>query len=157
MLSAPISGLPNVFVCMCVCRGGGLNFPCFQACGLSSRFGGLEDETLSACSAFPCISLSLPIVTDVIVLFCHLSSPLSCLVFSNDVEATDGMAYPVRVPPGLPSHGHRRLARFIDSMRTSVWGYDPSKVCLCVRCSKWTFLWRSVLCSATILLCSNVF
>ena len=86
----------------------------------------LEDETLSA----SCLSLPL-LASPISFLFCHLSSPLSCCMFSN-AEAMDSLRYPVRVPPGPPSHGHRRMARFIDNMRTSVWGYDPSKVCVCV-------------------------
>lgn len=43
------------------------------------------------------------------------------------VEST-GVPYPVHVPPGPQSEGHRRMTRFVENMRTSVWGYDPSKV-----------------------------
>ncbi|CAM9435783.1 unnamed protein product [Ectocarpus sp. 6 AP-2014] len=42
--------------------------------------------------------------------------------------ASNGVPYPVFVPPGPSSQGHRRMARFVDTMKNAVWGFDPEQV-----------------------------
>ncbi|CAM9404808.1 unnamed protein product [Ectocarpus fasciculatus] len=42
--------------------------------------------------------------------------------------ASNGVPYPVFVPPGPSSQGHRRMARFVDTMQNAVWGFDPEQV-----------------------------
>eukprot|EP00903_Cladosiphon_okamuranus_P007913 g7641.t1 len=42
--------------------------------------------------------------------------------------ASNGMPYPVYVPPGPSSQGHRRMARFLGTMKNAVWGFDAQQV-----------------------------
>eukprot|EP00752_Nemacystus_decipiens_P012726 g11275.t1 len=42
--------------------------------------------------------------------------------------ASNGVPYPVYVPPGPSSQGHRRMARFLGIMKNAVWGFDPEQV-----------------------------
>ncbi|CAM9753275.1 unnamed protein product [Scytosiphon promiscuus] len=53
--------------------------------------------------------------------------PTLALTFTF-LRASNGVPYPVFVPPGPSSQGHRRMARFLDTMKNAVWGFDPEQV-----------------------------
>lgn len=36
--------------------------------------------------------------------------------------------FPVEISPGPPTLGHRRMTRFVDTMKCSVWGFDTNEV-----------------------------
>lgn len=75
-----------------------------------------------------CLVVSRRVVS-CLVLSCRV---VSCLVVSCRVvfifSASNGVPYPVYIPRGPASQGHRRMMRFVENMQSSVWGFDADKV-----------------------------